>query len=148
MARGPFDSGKVGHFKSHELLQSRSFPSTLFRSRNKHEQKDDEEKDAGNPQSLHSPVRDKNASRACSHSKGKDDAEIMERTMKESFLAGAFVMDKSLNPASQVTNAHGTGVLVRVHLAEGLNLHGTGKRNQGVGQKVQTGREIANQKKQ
>ncbi len=120
----------------------------LFRSRNKHEQKDDEKKDAGNPQSLHSPERDKNASRACSHSKSKDDSKIMEGTMKESLFAGVFVMDKSLDTAPQISNAHGAGILVGVDLAESLNLHGAGKRNQSVSQKIQLCREKSDQKKQ
>lgn len=68
--------------------------------------------------------------------------------MKESFFAGVVVMDKSLDTAPQISNAHGAGILVGVDLAESLNLHGAGKRNQSVSQKIQLCREKSDQKKQ
>ncbi len=96
---------------------------------------------------MHPPSGDKETSQPGSQCKDKDDPKIVEETMKESFIMGHLIMGKGLHPTSKVPNAHGAGVLIRIDLTEGLNLHGTGKRNQGVRQKIQRLGEKANQKK-
>ena len=45
--------------------------------------------------------------------------------------------------AAQVTNAHGAGKCIAVHLAEGLYLHGAGEGDEGVGQQIQLLRQKA-----
>ena len=55
---------------------------------------------------------------------------------------------KGLHAAAQVTDTHGTGKGVAVHLAESLHLHGAGKRNDGVGQQVLRLRQKAHREQQ
>lgn len=50
--------------------------------------------------------------------------------------------------ASDVADAHGTGKGKAVHLPEGLDLHGTGKRNQSIGNQIELIRKETDQKQQ
>ena len=50
--------------------------------------------------------------------------------------------------ASDVADAHGTGKGKAVHLPEGLNLHGAGKRNQSIGNQIELIRKETDQKQQ
>lgn len=50
--------------------------------------------------------------------------------------------------ASDVADAHGTGKGKAVYLPEGLDLHGTGKRNQSIGNQIELIRKETDQKQQ
>ena len=60
------------------------------------------------------------------------------------FVKGA----ERFHTASYISDTHRTGKCVAVNFAERLNLHGTGKRDQRVGDQIEASRDKTNRKKQ
>ena len=58
------------------------------------------------------------------------------------------ISTQRFHAASDVADAHGTGKGKAVHLPEGLDLHGTGKRNQSIGNQIELIRKETDQKQQ
>ena len=64
----------------------------LFWGRKEHQNKANQEKEAGKPDGTHSPARDQKTAQPGSQGKDKDDPKIVERAIKEFLIMGHMVM--------------------------------------------------------
>ena len=78
----------------------------------------------------------------------EDDAEIRPRGFERSAVMRMEVFAQRLGRAAEIADAHGAGVGVAPHLAEGLHLHGADERNERVGSRVALLRQKADEEQQ
>ena len=63
-------------------------------------------------------------------------------------VTGVEIDAQGLRSAAHVADAHGAGVSMAAHLAEGLHLHGADKGHQHIGQRIDPLRQKAHHKQQ
>ena len=99
----------------------------LFHFLDKHKKEADEEQDAGNPDGFWAVGYGKSAANSCADGKQKNDGEVAQCLMKQSWLLFPHVGGKGCGAASKVSDAHGAGISVSFYLTEGLYLQGAGE---------------------
>lgn len=113
-----------------------------------HQQEAYKQQQAGDPYGTKSKECDEAAAKPGTEGEQEDDTEIMGSLIQGFFVMGLAICTQGLHAASDVADAHGTGKGKAVHLPEGLNLHGAGKRNQSIGNQIELIRKKTDQKQQ
>ena len=113
-----------------------------------HQRKADQQKAAADPDGPAAQQRSAPAADAGPDGKQQDDAKVPQHPVPGLRFVGLAPDAQRLHAAAQVTDAHGAGKGVAVHLAESLHLHGAGKRDDGVGQQVLLLRQKAHEEQQ
>lgn len=105
----------------------------------KHHQKSDEKKSAGNPYRSHAKQRDTVTADTCADGKKKDDTPVTQGFMQCVSIAGSDKSTQGVCSASDIADAHSAGKGVTIDFTETLYLHGTGKGNNSIGQQIKSG---------
>ena len=103
---------------------------------NEHERKAYQQQPAGDPDGLSCQPRCAHASNTGTHREQQNDAKITHHPVLNFRFMGLAPDAECFHTAAQVTNAHGAGKCIAVHLAERLHLHCAGEGNDGVCQQV------------
>ena len=85
---------------------------------------------------------------SCAQRKDQDDSIIMRRLFQGSLLVVTQIDRQTLGSTAQITDTHGAGIAVSVHLTEGLHLHGAGKGNDHIRRHIIFCRDKSHNKKQ
>ena len=101
-----------------------------------HERKAYQQQPAGDPDGLSCQPRCAHASNTGTHREQQNDAKITHHPVLNFRFMGLAPDAECFHTAAQVTNAHGAGKCIAVHLAERLHLHCAGEGNDGVCQQV------------
>ena len=120
----------------------------FFNLLNKHNQKADKKQNTGYPDSFFTVCHRESSSDSCSYSKQKDNGIIAQCLVKQARLSFAYVGWKSCCTASEIPDAHGTGIRGSFYLSEGLYLQGTGEGYHGGSQYIHISRYKAYQEQQ
>ena len=87
------------------------------------------------------------SAKTCPHCEKKNNSEVIEGFSDIIRFMFAEVSGNGRRTASQISDTHGTGVGITMHLPKALYLHGTGKGYQCGRQHIQFSRHKANNKK-
>ena len=115
---------------------------------NEHQQEAYKQQQAGDPYGMQSPKCDEAAAKPGTECEQEDDTEIMGSLIQGFFVMGLAICTQGFHAAADITDTHGAGKGKAVDLAEGLDLHGTGKRNQSIGNQIELIRKETDQKQQ
>ena len=80
--------------------------------------------------------------------KQENDSKIIAGFPQDFFVLRLPIGTQGFHAAAQITDTHGTGKSITVHLAESLYLHGAGERYHGIGQQIHLIREKSHGKQQ
>ena len=123
----------------------------LIRSRllfDKHQGEAHQQKQARCPDGSQSPYQNQSAAQTCPKGKQENYAKVMQRFVQGAPAMGLAVGTQGFHSAAQVADTHGAGKGIAVHLSEGLHLHGAGKGNHSVRQKIPCSRQKTYQKQE
>jgi len=113
-----------------------------------HDKKADRQQRAGHPDPALGEILRQQRATARAQSKEADHAEIRQRLVQHLAVVRVKIGAQRVRAAAHIADAHGAGIRVSAHLAEGLHLHGADEGNERVGRCVEALRQKADEKQQ
>ena len=113
-----------------------------------HNEKTDGQQAAGQPDRPRAPMEGGYAADTRAQREQQHHAEIRQRLVEYFLIPRMEVGAQRLRTAAHIADAHGAGVGVAPHLAEGLHLHGAHEGHHGIGGGVQRFRQEAHRRQQ